>query len=142
MKRKLAVSRFNPAQRRYNRSVLLLSLAYALILFGVITFFKNSSPTGLSAYAAAILPALPIVGIFAVMGRYLADEQDEFVRMLTVRQTLYASAFALSIATIWGFLENFDLVGHIDAYYVAVLWFGGLGIGSCINKLTIGSGRD
>jgi hypothetical protein len=142
MKRKLAVSRFNPAQRRYNRSVLLLSLAYALMLFGVITFFKNSSPTGLSAYAAAILPALPIVGIFAVMGRYLADEQDEFVRMLTVRQTLYASAFALSIATIWGFLENFDLVGHIDAYYVAVLWFGGLGIGSCINKLTIGSGRD
>jgi hypothetical protein len=142
MKRKLAVSRFNPAQRRYNRSVLLLSLAYALILFGVITFFKNSSPTGLSAYVAAILPALPIVGIFAVMGRYLADEQDEFVRMLTVRQTLYASAFALSIATIWGFLENFDLVGHIDAYYVAVLWFGGLGIGSCINKLTIGSGRD
>jgi hypothetical protein len=142
MKRKLAVSRFNPAQRRYNRSVLLLSLAYALILFGVITFFKNSSPTGLSAYAAAILPALPIVGIFAVMGRYLADEQDEFVRMLTVRQTLYASAFALSIATIWGFLENFDLVGHIDAYYVAVLWFGGLGLGSCINKLTIGSGRD
>ena len=142
MKRKLAVSRFNPAQRRYNRSVLLLSLAYALILFGVITFFKNSSPTGLSAYAAAILPALPIVGIFAVMGRYLADEQDEFVRMLTVRQTLYASAFALSIATIWGFLENFELVGHIDAYYIAVLWFGGLGIGSCINKLTIGSGRD
>jgi len=142
MKRKLAVSRFNPAQRRYNRSVLLLSLAYMFILFGVITFFKNSSPTGLSAYAAAILPALPIVGIFAVMGRYLADEQDEFVRMLTVRQTLYASAFALSIATIWGFLENFDLVGHIDAYYVAVLWFGGLGIGSCINKLTISSGRD
>jgi hypothetical protein len=142
MERKLAVSRFNTAQRRYNRSVLLLSLAYALILFGVITFFKNSSPTGLSAYAAAILPALPIVGIFAVMGRYLSDEQDEFVRMLTVRQTLYASAFALSIATIWGFLENFDLVGHIDAYYVAVLWFGGLGIGSCINKLTIGSGRD
>jgi hypothetical protein len=142
MKRSLAVSRLNLAQRRYNRSVLLLSLAYAFILFGVITFFKNSSPTGLSAYAAAILPALPIVGIFAVMGRYLADEQDEFVRMLTVRQTLYASAFALSVATVWGFLENFDLVDHIDAYYIAVLWFGGLGIGSCINKLTIGSGRD
>jgi hypothetical protein len=77
-----------------------------------------------------------------VMGRYLADEQDEFVRMLTVRQTLYASAFALSVATVWGFLENFDLVDHIDAYYIAVLWFGGLGLGSCINKLTIGSGRD
>jgi hypothetical protein len=129
----------NPAQRRYTRSVLLLSVAYMLILFGVISFFKHSSPTGLSAYAAAILPALPIVGIFFAMGRYLIDEQDEYVRMLVVRQTLWASGFALSIATVWGFLENFDLVGHVDAYYAAVLWFAGLGIGSLMNKLTIGS---
>ena len=137
------MSRFNPAQRRYNRSVLLLSLAYAFILFGVITFFKNSSPTGLSAYAAAILPALPIIGVFFAMGRYLVDEQDEYLRMLTVRQTLWASGFMLSVATIWGFLENFNLVDHIDAYYAAVLWFGGLGLGACINKLTLGSsGRD
>ena len=137
------MSRFNPAQRRYNRSVILLSLAYALILFGVITFFKNSSPTGVSAYAAAILPALPIIGVFFTMGRYLVDEQDEYLRMLTVRQTLWASGFMLSVATIWGFLENFDLVHHIDAYYAAVLWFGGLGLGACINKLTLGSsGRD
>ena len=137
------MSRYNPVQRRYNRSVILLSLAYALILIGVITFFKNSSPTGLSAYAAAILPALPIIGLFFAMGRYLVDEQDEYLRMLTVRQTLWASGFMLSVATIWGFLENFDLVHHIDAYYAAVLWFGGLGLGACINKLTLGSsGRD
>ena len=49
--------RFNPAQRRYNKAVILLSIAYALILFGVISFFRNSSPTGVSAYAAAVLPA-------------------------------------------------------------------------------------
>lgn len=133
------MSRFTPAQRRYNRSVLLLCAAYALILFGVISFFKNSAPTGVSAYAAAILPALPIIGVFIAMGRYLSDEQDEYIRMLTVRQTLWATGFALSVATIWGFLENFDLVGHVDAYYAAVLWFGGLGIGSLMNRLTLGS---
>jgi len=121
------MSRFTPAQRRYNRSVLLLCTAYALILFGVITFFRNSAPTGVSAYAAAILPALPIIGVFVAMGRYLSAERDEYIRMLTVRQT------------IWGFLENFDLVGHVDAYYAAVLWFGGLGIGSLMNRLTLGS---
>jgi hypothetical protein len=133
------MSRFNPAQRRYNRTVLLLSAAYALILFASISYFKTSAPTGLPAYAAAILPALPIIGIFFAMGRYLLEEQDEYVRMLVVRQSLWATGFALTVATIWGFLESFDLVGHADAYYVAVLWFGGLGLGSCMNKLTVGS---
>ena len=129
----------NPAQRRYTRSVLLLSVAYMLILFGVITFFKHGSPTGISAYVAAALPALPIIGIFLAMGRYLLDEQDEYVRMLVVRQTLWATGFALSVATVWGFLENFDHVHHVYAYYAAILWFAGLGIGALMNRLTLGS---
>ena len=55
-----------------------------------------------------------------------------------VRQTLWASGFALSVATVWGFLENFDLVEHVDAYSVAIVWFFGLGVGGIVNKLTIG----
>ena len=75
------------------------------------------------------------VGIFVAIGRYLVEEQDEYLRVLMVRQTLWASGFALSIATIWGFLESFELVGHVESFYVAVLWFGGLGLGACANKL-------
>ena len=132
-------TRFNPAQRRYTKSVLLLSIAYMLILFGVVSFFKNGTPSGFSAYAAAILPALPIIGFFVAIGRYLLDEQDEYVRLLVVRQTLWATGFALSIATVWGFLENFGLVPHVYAYFAAILWFAGLGVGALMNKLTLGS---
>jgi hypothetical protein len=60
--------------------------------------------------------------------------------MLMIRQTLWASGFALSLATLWGFLESFDLVGHVAAYYVAILWFGGLGLGALANRLTMGRG--
>ena len=70
-----------------------------------------------AAYFVAIFPALPIIGIFGALGRYLVEEQDEYVRMLMVRQALWASGFALSLATVWGFLENFGLVGHADGYY-------------------------
>ena len=128
----------SPARRRYNKSILLLSAGYALILVGVLTFFRTGPPAGVSAYLAAVLPALPIIGMFVALGRYLLDEADEYIRMLMVRQTLWASAIALSVATIWGFLENFGLVGHIEAYYIAVLWFGGLGVGSVLNKFTSG----
>jgi hypothetical protein len=129
-----------PAWKRYNWRVIKLSLAYAVFLLGAVYGFKHHLLSGVVAYIVAALPALPIIGIFFAMGRYLVEEQDEYVRMLMIRQALWASGFALSAATIWGFLESFDVVGHIDAYYIAVIWFGGLGVGSLINKFTVGDG--
>ena len=131
----------SPANRRYNRRVILLSLAYAIFLLGAVYSFKHHLLSGLPAYVAAILPAIPIIGIFAAIGVYFIEEQDEYLRMLMVRQTLWASGFALSIATVWGFLESFEMVSHVEVYWVSVLWFGGLGLGACANKLTIGRGR-
>ena len=127
------------AWKRYNWRVIWLSLLYALFLLAAVYGFKHQLLHGPIAYIAGTLPALPIIGIFAAIGRYLVEEQDEYVRMLMVRQTLWASGFALSAATIWGFLESFGLVDHVEAYYIAVLWFGGLGLGACMNKLTLGS---
>jgi hypothetical protein len=127
------------AMKAYNRRVIWLSLLYAAFLLASIYGFKHELVHGPIAWIAAVLPALPIIGIFGAMGRYLVDEQDEYVRMLTVRQTLWATGFALSIATVWGFLESFDMVGHIESYYVAILWFGGLGFGSLMNRLTLGT---
>ena len=126
------------ALRRYTRRVLAFSLLYGAALLGAVYLFKHHLVGGPLAWAVAVLPALAIVGIFAAIGLYLVEESDEYLRVLMVRQTLWASGFALSIATIWGFLESFALVGHVESYYVAVLWFGGLGLGACANKLTAG----
>ncbi len=130
----------NPAIRRYNRRVMMLSMVYAITLLGAVYLFNHHLIGGPVAYGVAMLPALPIIGIFAAIGLYLVEETDEYVRMWMVRQSLWASGFALSIATIWGFLESFELVRHVESYYVAVLWFGGLGLGACANKLTLGRG--
>ena len=128
------------AFRRYNWRVIWLSLLYAGALLLAVYGFKHHLLSGGLAYGVAVLPALPIIGIFAAIGRYLVEEQDEYLRMLMVRQTLWASGFALSLATIWGFLESFGLAGHVDAYYIAVAWFFGLGLGGVINRLTLGDG--
>jgi len=129
-----------PALRRYNWRVIWLSLVYAAFLIVAVYGFKHELVPGPLKFFVAMLPALPIIGIFGAIGRYLVEEQDEYIRMLMVRQTLWASAFALSIATTWGFLDNFGLVGHVDAYWIVVLWFFGLGLGGIYNKLTIGGG--
>ena len=127
-----------PAWKRYNWRVVWLSLVYAGFLIAAVYGFKHQLVPDALKYFVAILPALPIIGIFGAIGRYLVEEQDEYVRMLMVRQTLWASAFTLSVATAWGFLDNFGLVGHVDGYWIAVLWFFGLGLGGIYNKLTLG----
>ena len=127
----------NSAGRRYNARVVMLSALYALLLLGAVYGFKHHLLVGAFAWIGGVLPALPIVGIFVSIGFYLVEESDEYLRMMMVRQTLWASGFALSIATVWGFLESFELVAHVEAYWVSILWFGGLGLGSLANRLSM-----
>lgn len=123
------------AVKRYNRATIVLSLAYVALLFGAQIAIGRHGLSGPAAYVVAILPALPIIGLFGAIGRYLIEESDEYIRLLTVRQTLVASALSLSIATSWGFLQSFDLAPHFDVYWIAAIWFAGLGVGSCVNRV-------
>lgn len=126
------------AWTRYNWRVIWLSLLYAAFLLPAVYGFKHHLiPDGLR-FVVAVLPALPIVGLFVAMGRYLVEEQDEYVRMLRVREMIWAMGFTLSCATIWGFLDNFGLVGHADGYWIVILWYFGQGVGAIANRLTLG----
>ena len=128
------------ALKRYNYRVIILSLIYAAFLLAAVYLFKHQLLSGPIAWVAAILPALPIVAILFTVGRYLTEETDEYLRMMMTRQALIASAFTLSIATVWGFLENFGLVPHVYAYYAQILWFAGLGLGKVINRFQASRG--
>ena len=115
-------------------------ISYIAFLFIALRYVDAVS--GPPAYMLGALPGIAVLGVFWAMGRLLIEEKDEYLRMLLVRQTLVATAFALSIATVWGFLENMKLVPHVDAFYIAVLWFVGLGVGSLVNYLTLGDSGD
>ena len=62
--------------------------------------------------------------------------------MLVVRQALIATAIALSLASTWGFLESFELVGHVHAYWWPIAWFFGLGVGAIANKIQHGAAGE
>ena len=129
------------AERRYLVRLAIAMTAYVITLGIALHFVGKGHVTGPLAYVLGVLPGLSVAGVFWAIGRLLIEEQDEYLRMLLVRQTLVATGFTLTIVTVWGFLENLDLVAHVDAFYVAILWFAGLGVGSCFNWLTL-RGRD
>lgn len=124
-----------PEMKRYTVRLFSVMTLYGITLVGVNLWFRHAPPQGALAYLAAVLPAVPIAGVFVVIGRLLIELRDEYVRMLLVRQSLVATGLALSVTTAWGFLEGFGLAPHVAGYYAAVLWFAGLGVGGCANAV-------
>lgn len=129
----------NPAHRRYVLRIAIATGCYLVTLALAIRCVRGGMVTGVPAYLLGILPGLSVAGFFWAVGRLIVEETDEYLRLLLVRQVLVATGFTLTLVTIWGFLENLRLVDHVDAFYVAILWFIGLGIGSAVNRLTTGA---
>jgi len=140
----MAIRFRSPAQRAYTWRVGLAMGVYLLSLPAAVHFIGHGvvSRSDPLAWVLALIPGIAVAAVFWAYGKMLIDERDEYQRMLHVRQSLVATGFTLGIVTIYGFLENFDLVGHVDAFYVAVLWFIGLGVGSLVNALILNKGGD
>jgi hypothetical protein len=125
--------------RRYTIRLGVSMTVYIVSLFVAVYLVRHGRVAGPILWPLALLPGLAIVGAFYAIGMLIVETTDEFIRMLLVRQVLYATVMAMSLATIWGFLENFDLVAHIPAFYWAIAWFLGFGVGGFINRLTLGT---
>lgn len=129
----------SPASRRYLQRLAAAMAAYLVSLFAAEYLISRDLVEGPLVWVLALIPGLAVTGAFYAVAMLIVEQKDEFIRMLVVRQILVATGFALSIATVWGFLENFDLVPHIDSYWVAIVWFLGFGLGGFVNKKTVGT---
>ncbi len=125
----------NLAKKRYTLRLSLAMVAYIIFLFGAVYAFKLSHPTGVLAYTLAILPALPCIGIFIIAGKYLAEESDEFQRMLFTQSMLWATGLTLSFATLWGFLDNFIPLPHFQMYLFFPIYWAITGFASAILRM-------
>jgi len=136
-----AMSQSSP-DRRYRVRFGTSMAAYVTSLFAAKYLIAHHMVEGAIIWILGLLPGLAVVGAFYAIAMLIVEQRDEFVRMLIVRQTLMGTAVALSISTVWGFLENFGLVVHVDAYWIAVIWFMGYGLGGLINRFTHGASGD
>ncbi|WP_404334770.1 hypothetical protein AB2M62_14235 [Sphingomonas sp. MMS12-HWE2-04] len=118
----------------YFRRVVVLALTYVALLFAANWLYTHYTLTGPLAVIVALLPALPMVGMIVAIGRLILDEKDEYQRMLHVRQMLIATGLTLSVCSIWGFLEEFNQVPHVPAYWAFIVWCAGLGFGTLYNE--------
>lgn len=122
---------FSPAMGRYNRRMLAASAVYVVGLFGAIWAHDNLVLTTALAFLFAMAPSIGVLMMVAAMGRLIVEETDEYLRHRFVRASLFGLGALLTIATIWGFFEQFDLVPHAPGWLAVPVFAIGLGVAQC-----------
>ena len=122
----------NPAQRRYIARFFPAMAAYVAVLFACTWAIRDWEPEGATLLLLAVAPALPLLAVIVIMGLYLAEERDEFIRSRLVTAMIGGIGITLAITTVWGFLENGADVAHFPTFLAFPIWCGSFGIVQCL----------
>ncbi len=122
---------FSPAMARYNRRMLAGGAIYVVGLFGAILAHDNLNLPSAAAFLVALAPSIGVLAMIAAMGRLIVEEEDEYLRYRFVRAALFGLGTLLTLATVWGFFEQFDLVPHAPGWMAVPVFALGLGIAQC-----------
>ncbi len=120
--------------RRYLRRFTLCMVSYIVILYAGLTLARGMAVPAPLAIMLAIFTAAPICGLFWAIFRLLAECDDEYQRLLLVKQVLLATAATMMIATIWQFLVVYDVL-HEGPQWIGVIWFAMFGVAAPIVRL-------
>ncbi|MHB8303397.1 MAG: hypothetical protein ACYDC6_11250 [Acidobacteriaceae bacterium] len=91
-------------------------IVFYYVAFPVVEWiFHHHPPRGPLAYLLAIIPALPVLAVIIVVGMYFAEEKDEFKRFLITQSLLWSVGITFAFTTVWGFLELFTHIPHLNA---------------------------
>jgi hypothetical protein len=131
-RRAVEAGSFSPAMGRYNRRMLTAGAIYIVGLFAAIWVHDELHPDGVAAFAIALLPSIGVLWMVWAMARLLAEETDEYLRHRLVRSSLFGLGTLLTLATVWGFFEQFDLVPHVPTWAAVPVFALGLGFANCV----------
>jgi hypothetical protein len=95
----------SPAAKRYMRRIMIAMWSWVVIIFGALTLGRHVIKHGWPLYVMSVLLTLPVIGIFAIMGRYLQEETDEYRRLLAVRSLIIATGVLLTTIFVNDFLR-------------------------------------
>ena len=124
-----ACGQASPAMTRYTKRSMIWAMAYVVAIGIAITVKNQLAPEGPLLWIAAVLPSLPIIYFIWALGRYLVEEEDEYLRHRAVNAALFGLGLVLAFGTVWGFLETFGVAPHVWGWWVVPIWAIGLGIG-------------
>ena len=103
----------SPAGRRYILRFLTPMAVYALVFFVAAPVSRTTASVAVRVAIALVLAGAVIAAIAAI-GRYLVEEEDEYLRMRVAQAVIMATGLTLSVCTLWGYLAAVRVVPDLS----------------------------
>jgi hypothetical protein len=130
-----------PAGKRYQRRVMVTMSTYLVVLFAAIYVVRHAHPHGWLLYTISVLPALPIFAMLGSMGVYLQEEKDEYIRLMTMRSLVAATAVLLALVVVDDFLRAISGAQALPQFTSWVTFFLAFGVAQAV-QMTRNRARD
>jgi hypothetical protein len=124
-----------PAARRYTVRLFGFMGVYVAVMIAVSWWFRHAAPQGPVRYAAAVAPALPILGVLWALGAYMIELPDEYQRLRLARSLLWGTGLTLGVCTVWGFLQAYAETPAPPLYFVFILFMAAFGLAQGVSTL-------
>jgi hypothetical protein len=136
------IGRNTTAGKRYRRRVLTSMALYIVVLFSCLKLVKAVPMHGWLLYAVAMLPAVPVLAVLVMLARYVKEETDEYLRMLTVRSLLVAAGALLATSVVNDFLRVIAHSGALAPFVYFVVFFVSFGVAQAVQEMAWRGGGD
>ena len=108
--------------RRYMARFFIAMLAYSIGLTLAMETYRSAKPTGVLAWVIAALPAAGIILVIRAVLLLMKEEDDEFQKVMHVQAFVLAAGGMMAVCTLWGFVEMFGLLPHLEMWWVFPIW--------------------
>lgn len=112
----------SPASVRFLWRFIGATLVYGVLITGATWVARNFDPSPIGLVALSILPAIAIAASLIVVGLYLVEETDEYVRKRQAVAMLVSIGILLTLSTALGFLQQRNLIGSVDLLWAFPAW--------------------
>lgn len=123
------------AGKRYTRRVLAAMSLYVLLFFLCMELVKKVPMHGWVLYGLAVIPAVPVLAVLVILGLYLQEEADEYLRMLAVRSLMIATGALLGIIVVNDSLRAIANGSALGPFVCFVVFFGVFGLAQIAQEM-------
>jgi hypothetical protein len=123
------------AKKRYERDVLRFMALYVVVILCASWFVKHDGGQKFFLYFWSVLPAIPVLAVMVRMGRYLQEENDEYLRLMAMQAILVGTAALLGSLVVSDFLRSFANTGALPPFVSFIIFCVGMAVTQLVRRL-------